>query len=74
MTEKKLRIVKKKFGKNCKKIRESKGLSLLAVSYACGLDSSNISKIEHGKVNVALGTIVELSKGLGVSPSELLDY
>lgn len=74
MTNTELGIVKKKFGKKLQKIRKSKGLSLLDISYACSLDESHISKIEHGRFNISLGTIIELSKGLDIRPSELLDF
>jgi len=74
MTDDELRILKKKFGRNLQKIRESKGLSLLDVSYGCSIDESKISKIEHGKFNITLRTIVELSKGLDIDPAELFSY
>jgi len=73
MTEQEFNALKKKFGKNLQKLRESKGLSLLAVSYNCAIDESKISKIEHGKFNITLRTIVELAKGLEVHPSELFE-
>lgn len=73
MTAQELNGIKKKLGKNVKKIREAKGLSLLDVSYNCDLDDSRISRIELGKVNITIGTLVELAKGLDVSPSKLLD-
>jgi transcriptional regulator with XRE-family HTH domain len=74
MTEKELELLKGKFGKNLQKIRESKKLSLLELSYNTSLDDSNISKIEHGKFNITLATIVELAKGLDVHPKKLLDF
>src|SRR5882672_11897724 len=49
-------------------------MSLLQVSYNCSIDESKISKIEHGKFNITLSTIVELAKGLEVHPSKLFDY
>ncbi|RZK26898.1 MAG: XRE family transcriptional regulator [Flavobacterium sp.] len=61
------------FGNKVREIRESKGLSLLQVSYNCNIDDSKISKIEHGKINITLGTIIDLAKGLSVYPKELLD-
>lgn len=64
----------KKFGKHLQKIREGKNLSLLQVSYNCSIDNSKISKIEHGKINITLATIVELAKGLEVPPKKLLDF
>ena len=74
MTKKEVEILKTNFGKNLQKIRESKKLSLLQMSYSCTLDESNISKIEHGKFNITLATIMELAKGLDISPKKLLDF
>lgn len=73
MTEQELSALKKKFGKNVKKIRESKNMSLLDVSYNCDLDDSRISKIEQGKVNLTLGTMFELAKGLDIEPARLIN-
>jgi transcriptional regulator with XRE-family HTH domain len=74
MTEKEFESLKQKFGKNLQKIRESKKLSLLNVSYNCPIDDSKISKIEHGRIHITLSTIVELAKGLDVHPKKLLDF
>jgi transcriptional regulator with XRE-family HTH domain len=74
MTEHELSLLKKKFGKNLQKIRESKKMSLLQLSYNCSLDPSFISKVEHGRFNISLGTIVELAKGLEIHPTKLLYY
>lgn len=74
MTKNELQTAKKKFGKNLKKIREGKGMSLMDVSYGCSLSDGRISEIEHGQYNITLGTLLELAKGLEVSPAKLLDY
>ncbi|MCP9749666.1 helix-turn-helix domain-containing protein [Ferruginibacter sp. HRS2-29] len=74
MTKEELQLLKVQFGENLQKIRESKKLSLLKLSYNCDLDESNISKIEHGKKNITLATIVELARGLEVPPKRLLDF
>lgn len=74
MTKDELLEAQKKFGEHLQAIREKKGLSLLKVSYNCSIDESHISKIEQGKFNITLSTIIELGKGLGVHPSELLNY
>jgi transcriptional regulator with XRE-family HTH domain len=74
MTKKEIEIVKKKFGENLQGIRESQNLSLLKLSYNCSIDESHISKIEQGRFNITLATIVELAKGLEVSPKKLLDF
>jgi transcriptional regulator with XRE-family HTH domain len=73
MTKAEIEIAKIRFGENLRKLRESKKLSLLKLSYNCSIDESKISKIEHGKHNVTLSTILELAKGLEVNPKKLLD-
>ncbi len=62
------------FGENLQKIRNEKGLSLRALAAKCDVDDSKISKIENGKFNITLATIVELAKGLDVKPKDLLDF
>jgi transcriptional regulator with XRE-family HTH domain len=73
MTDQEFTAFKKKFGKGLQKLRESKGLSLVELSYNCSLDPSKISKIEHGRFNITLRTVMELAKGLEVHPSELFE-
>jgi len=74
MTDQEFTSFKKKFGKQLQKLRESKELSLVELSYNCSLDPSKISKIEHGRFNITLRTIRELSKGLDINPKELFDF
>lgn len=63
-----------RFGEHLHAVRNAKGLSLREMAELCSLDNSNISKIEQGKFDIRLSTIIELAKGLGVHPRELLDY
>ena len=65
-------ILKKKSGATIQRIRKEKRLTLRQVAASCQLDNSKIAKIEDGKFNVALSTIVELARGLGIPPSLLL--
>lgn len=62
------------FGKYLKYLRETKGLTLREVAKNCELDDSNISKIEQGQFNIQLSTLVELSRGLGIAASDLLNF
>jgi transcriptional regulator with XRE-family HTH domain len=48
------------------------GLGQEALAALAGLDRSYCGAIERGEFNVSLDTIVRLTKGLGVSASELL--
>jgi len=74
MTKEEIQELKVAFGENLRKIRESKNLSLLKLSYNCSIDESKISKIEHGKHNITLATIVELARGLEIAPKKLLEF
>ncbi len=62
------------FGKNLKRIRQSKKLSFRQLATRCNVDHSDISKIEKGKRDIQLSTLLELSKGLDVLPRELFDF
>lgn len=74
MRKRDINSFKKRFGENLQKIRENKNLSLLQVSYRCNIDNSKISKIEHGKFDIRLSTIIELCRGLDIKPRELFSF
>lgn len=74
MQEKEILRIKKLFGANLRKIRDSKDLSLLEADYQSELNESNISKYENGKRDLRLSTIIKLAKMLRVHPKELLDF
>jgi transcriptional regulator with XRE-family HTH domain len=74
MISKKDKAILQKFGAHLKQLRENRGLSLRELSYACNIDNSKISKIEQGMINVTVLTLIELSTGLEVSATELLNF
>ncbi len=74
MSDKELARIKKLFGSNLKKIRESKDLSLLEADYGSELNESNISKYENGKRDPRLSTIIKLARMLKIHPKELLNF
>ena len=61
------------FGENFKDLRIKSDLSYRKLSQLCDVDYSDISKIEKGQVNITLLTIIELAKGIGVHPKQLLE-
>jgi len=73
MPKKEYLELQKKFGENLQKLRNERKMSLREMASKCDLDDSRISKIENGKSNIQLSTLIELAKVLGVKPSELLD-
>lgn len=62
------------FGKQIEKLRTQQNLSFRQLAQRCNIDFSNISKIEKGDINIQLGTILELAKGLNVQPKDLFDF
>ncbi len=52
--------------------RLQRGLSQDAVARRAGLDPSYLCRIEGGKVNPTVRTVVRVAEGLRVSPNELL--
>lgn len=65
----------KKFGAHIKKIRNEQNLSQDTVALNSDkLIKATISDIENGKRNLSFTTLLDLAKGLGVKPKELLDF
>jgi transcriptional regulator with XRE-family HTH domain len=62
------------FGKKLKHLRLQQNLTYRSMAERCDIDSSDISKIEKGKIDIQLKTILELCKGLNMHPKELFDF
>ena len=60
------------FGICVNEIRKARGMTMLDVEVITGISEGSISKIENGKKNPALTTVIKLAKGLSIRPSELL--
>ena len=65
---------KKNFGAMVKRMRRDKGLSQLDLAVKCNLEKTAISRIENGRTNVTLKTIVLLSEALEIELKDLFDY
>jgi transcriptional regulator with XRE-family HTH domain len=61
----------KAFGKNLRRIREAKGLSLQGLANESNVDKSTIERIEKALVDTRMTTISKLAAALGVDPGEL---
>jgi transcriptional regulator with XRE-family HTH domain len=61
-----------RFGQRVRELRIKKGLSQVEMAYRFGIDRGHISEIETGKKNVCLPLLEVLSKGFGISVSELM--
>jgi transcriptional regulator with XRE-family HTH domain len=62
----------RKFGKQVALLRKQKKLSVRELALAADLDYTRVQRIEAGKVNLLVTTIMSLAKGLDVSPDHLL--
>ena len=61
------------FAANLRRIREEKGYSLRQLERECTkAENSDLSRYEHGDVNIGLRKLEELAKALDVMPAELL--
>jgi DNA-binding Xre family transcriptional regulator len=68
------KLAQVRFGEHLKKLRLERNLSYRKMASTCSVDNSKISKIEKGRVNITLSTLLQLAEALGVHPRELLDY
>jgi transcriptional regulator with XRE-family HTH domain len=72
--EKKERIkFQKRFGEHLKKVRRSKGLTMSEFARICYMESSNIARLEAGRINPSLFVLKKLTTGLEIKLSELLE-
>ncbi len=65
--------IQAEFAKHLTAIRTKKGLSIRQLAATAGLEYSHVQRIEKGKVNLALTTMVALAEGLEITLSELLE-
>ncbi|KAA0126391.1 helix-turn-helix transcriptional regulator [Chryseobacterium sp. SN22] len=65
----------KKFGEHVKKIRLESGLTQDdVVLNSSKLTKGTVSDIENGKRNFAFTTLIDLTKGLNISPKDLMNF
>ena len=60
----------KAFGKKLKELRKKRKLTQLDIEIKCGLDRTDVSRIENGLKNVEFYTIVKLAEALNLSLCE----
>ncbi len=62
------------FGKNLKRLRESKNLSQRELEDLAKISFSQIGRIERGEQNASISTLYALAKALEVPPAKLLTF
>jgi transcriptional regulator with XRE-family HTH domain len=64
--------IPKELGKQIRALRQQKAWSQSAMARFCGIHLSHLSKIERGRGNVTLFTLVSIARPLGVILNNLL--
>ncbi len=64
--------IQKEFGLILKKLRIDHGLSQEGFALSCDIDRTFMSKIERGKRQPSMITMIKLAKGFNMKPSELM--
>lgn len=62
-----------KFGDKLKNLRTSKGLTLEQLAFEADIELSQVHRVEKGKINPTLTTLIALAKGLGITLAELVN-
>lgn len=62
------------FGNNVRKLRNAKKLSLEALAFEADVELSQIYRLEKGKINPTLTTILAIAKALDIEPAELFKF
>ena len=62
-----------KIGVKVRKLREEKNIPQQDLAAACNFEKSNMSRIEAGKTNLTVGTMIKICEGLNITLVELVD-
>ena len=74
ISKRKLLAYQKKLGTNLKVLRKERLLSQLDLAIICDYEKTTISRIENGRSNVTLKTLLTLANALEVDIKDLLDW
>ena len=58
------------YGKNLRRLRTAKKISMQALANLADIELSQVHRIETGKINPKLSTILILAKALNATPEE----
>ena len=65
--------IRKRLGRNVRRLRLDKGLSQEEYAFEAGIHRTYVSDIERGARNPTLTIIGKLAKPFGIAPGRLLD-
>jgi len=64
----------KAVGQRIKSIREAKSLTQQALADLCNFEKSNMSRIEAGRTNLTLNSMLIISEALNIQIKQLIDF
>jgi transcriptional regulator with XRE-family HTH domain len=62
------------FGKNLQLLRRRQNFTQEELAYNSGISLSQIARIETGKINPTVCTLIIIAKTLKIKPTELMDF
>jgi transcriptional regulator with XRE-family HTH domain len=62
-----------RIGMKIKELREEKNISQQDLAAACNFEKSNMSRIEAGRTNLTIGTLLKISEALKVRLNDIID-
>ena len=69
--DKKIALVR--IGMNIRKIRNEKWISQQDLAALCNFEKSNMSRIEAGRTNLTIGTLLKICEALEVKLADIVD-
>jgi len=62
-----------RIGMNIRKIRNEKNISQQDMAALCNFEKSNMSRIEAGRTNLTIGTLLKICEALEVKLADIVD-
>lgn len=62
-----------RIGRRIADLRRERGISQQDLAARCNFEKSNMSRIEYGRSNMTIATLLTISRALGVKLRELVD-
>ena len=62
-----------RIGENIRKIRDEKNISQQDLAASCNFEKSNMSRIEAGRTNLTIGTLLKICEVLQVKLADVVD-
>lgn len=67
-------VVLKKLGNRIRSIREEKGISQANLGRLCDIEPQNMYRIEVGRANATVYTLMRVASALNVKVRDLIDF